>query len=127
MIPHWARLTPFVGRLSLRYRFRETGASKVGFQQDWLSQKQERICRGTEGSNPFPSSGESANHRSLSGGAEPRVRIPSPPAANPVRTSMSTTIRLVIIREPKLVCPPDREAQGRRRSSKGHASARVYR
>jgi hypothetical protein len=59
MIPHWVRLTPFVGRLSLRYRFRETGASKVGFQQDWLSQKQERICRGTEGSNPFPSSGES--------------------------------------------------------------------
>jgi hypothetical protein len=59
MIPHWARLTAFVGRLSLRYRFRETGASKVGFQQDWLSQKQERICRGTEGSNPFPSRRES--------------------------------------------------------------------
>jgi hypothetical protein len=26
--------------------------------------------RGTEGSNPFPSSGESANHRFLSGGAK---------------------------------------------------------
>jgi hypothetical protein len=38
------------------------------------------VTGGTEGSNPSPSSGESANHRSLSGGAEPRVRIPSTPA-----------------------------------------------
>ena len=74
MIPHWARLTAFVGRLSLRYRFRETGASKVGFQQDWLSQKQERICRGTEGSNPFPSSKESPAN--LISGATPCARPP---------------------------------------------------
>jgi hypothetical protein len=74
MIPHWARLTPFVGRLSLRYRFRETGASKVGFQQGWLSQKQERICRGTEGSNPFSSSKESPAN--LISGATPCARPP---------------------------------------------------
>jgi hypothetical protein len=37
-----------------------------------------RRAQGTEGSNPAPSSGESANHRFLSDGAEPRVRIPVP-------------------------------------------------
>jgi hypothetical protein len=35
-----------------------------------LLSKRERICRGTEISNPSPSSKESANHRFLSGGAQ---------------------------------------------------------
>jgi signal transduction histidine kinase len=78
--------------------------ARASWGTELLSRKRERICWGTEGSNPSPSSGESANSRSLETGPPGN---PSTCRQGQVYRALSQAGQRVLGKAPKRLVPQD--------------------